>query len=147
MSIPGAHGLGCQLLEQRQLFKEVINNLLAVYKGLPVTQGLGQLLGLVLEVVDLLCHGVNLLHNIYPEQVSKATDGRDDCHVQPAQQGDNLDGAASVTHGRRNRCLFTLSNLFLAKVTFDSTWVTVIAVMQLCIAKTEWTIDDLLLAG
>jgi len=47
MSIPGAHGLRSQLLEQRQ--------------------GFGQLLGLILEVVDLLCHGVNLLHNIYPE--------------------------------------------------------------------------------
>ncbi len=67
MSIPGAHGLRSQLLEQRQLFKEVINNLLTVYKGLPVTQGFGQLLGLILEVVDLLCHGVNLLHNIYPK--------------------------------------------------------------------------------
>lgn len=29
----------------------------------------------------------------------------------------------------------------------DSIWVTVIAVIQLCSAETEWTIDDLLLAG
>jgi len=115
MSIPGAHGLRCQLLEERQLLKEVINDLLAVHKGLPVTQGFGQLLGLVLEVVDLLCHGVNLLHNVYPEQVSKATDGRDDCHVKPAQQGDNLEGAAFFTDSRTNRLLFMQPNAFSSR--------------------------------
>ena len=84
LHLPRTHGLGCELLKQWKLFKEVVNDLLAVHKGLPVTQGFGQLLGLVLEVVDLLCHGVDLLHHVHPEQISKPSDGSDDRDVQPA---------------------------------------------------------------
>lgn len=86
MHTPRAHGLEGQLLEQRQLFKEVVDDLLAVHKGLPVSQSLGQLLGLVLEVVDLLCHGVNLLNNVNPEEVTKAANGGNNRHIKPAHK-------------------------------------------------------------
>lgn len=51
--LPGPHGLVGKLLKQGQLLQEVVNDLLAVHKGLPVTQGLGQLLSLILEIVNL----------------------------------------------------------------------------------------------
>ena len=45
---------------------------------------LWELLALRLEAIDLLCHAVDLLHNIYPKEFTIALDGADHIHIQPA---------------------------------------------------------------
>mmetsp|Transcript_27980 Transcript_27980/g.68335 ORF Transcript_27980/g.68335 Transcript_27980/m.68335 type:complete len:809 (+) Transcript_27980:8580-11006(+) len=90
LPVAGAHALLRALLQQGKHLEELVNRLLELPIGLPVTQLLGHALAQRLEAGGRLRHGLDLRNDVGPHHVSVALDRLHNVDVEPVELVEQL---------------------------------------------------------